>query len=395
MAFKDALEEVQNNAAQVISDAKQAVTDGVRATRDPRFNQVEDDESAALNELDETYGGMIDKPDKFIQDQINASKEWADKQAEIQNQQTDFTIEQIEQQRQQAEKDYKKEQSGAFVDWKKQSNQYGVNAEAMAAQGMAGTGFSESSQVSMYTAYQNRIATAREIFNQATLNYNNAIKDAKLQNSSVLAEIAYNAYKEQVELGIKAAMYKDELLREKTNRELEIKQMYYQRWQDVLDQINKEKALAEERRQFDILHPEGGGKITDDGVPPGVEIEEETEKMAQEVIANAIVGLSGSGGSGNHTSAETRQEYRGQITGDKTGNSANAAAEKADEKAKSGKPPVDMDSVLALGFGPISANEAFRLEKEGIVESYVKDGKTYFRKVDQVHQPGSALSRFT
>ena len=127
---------------------------------DKRFAQVESDKKTALSDLEQTYAGMINNSDKYYQAQIDASKQWADKQTQLQQEQTDFAIEKIEQQKEQAKKDYTKEQSGAYVDWQKQSDQYGANAEQMAAQGLQNTGYSESSQVSMYNSYQNRVATA-------------------------------------------------------------------------------------------------------------------------------------------------------------------------------------------------------------------------------------------
>lgn len=129
---------------------------------DQRFQDVEADKQAALNEVDVTYGNMIDQADKYYQQQIDASKEWADKQTQLQQEQTDFAIQEIEQNKEQTHKDYLKEQSGAYVDWQKQSNKYGTEAEQNASVGMTGTGYSESSQVSMYNTYQNRVATARE-----------------------------------------------------------------------------------------------------------------------------------------------------------------------------------------------------------------------------------------
>ena len=217
---------------------------------DERFTKVESDKNQALAEVDKTYDGMIGQSDKFFQDQIDASKQWADTQTQLQKEQTDFTIEKIEQQKDKAHKDYIKEQSGAYVDWQKQSNQYGVEAERQASAGMDGTGFSESSQVSMYNTYQNRVATAREVYTQAVLNYDNAIKDARLQNNAILAEIAHNALKEQLELGIQGFQYKNSLIIDKANKKIEVDNNYYNRWQDVLNQINTENAMAEEVRQF-------------------------------------------------------------------------------------------------------------------------------------------------
>lgn len=218
---------------------------------DERFQQVNTDKDAALSELEQTYAGMIGESDKYYQAQIDASKQWADKQSQLQQEQTDFTIEQIEQQKDQAHKDYIKEQSGAYVDWRKQSNEYGTEAEKMASAGLANTGFSESSQVSMYNTYQNRLMTARESYNQAVLNYNNSIKDARLQNNSVLAEIAYNALQQQLELSLQGFQYKNNLIQEQANKKMELDNTYYQRWQDVLNQINHENAFAEEIRQYE------------------------------------------------------------------------------------------------------------------------------------------------
>lgn len=217
---------------------------------DPRFGQVQSDKQQALTEVEQTYGGMIEQSDSYFQSQIDASKQWADKQQQLQQEQTDFAIEQIEQQKGQANKDYLKEQSGAYVDWQKQSGKYGANAEQMASSGLTNTGFSESSQVSMYNTYQNRVAVAREGYQKAVLNYDNAIKDAQLQNNSKLAEIAYQALQTQLELSLQGFQYKNQLIIEQANKKQEIDNTYYSRYQDVLNQMNTENALAEEIRQY-------------------------------------------------------------------------------------------------------------------------------------------------
>ena len=217
---------------------------------DERFTNVEAEKEAALNDVNNTYNNMINQSDKFYQDQVDAAKDYANTQSQLQQENTNFTIEQIEQQKQQAEKDYTKEQKGAYADWQKQSNQYGANAEQMAANGLTNTGFSESSQVSMYNQYQTRVATARESFNQAVLNYNNSIKEAQLSNNSKLAEIAYNALQMQLELSLEGFQYKNSLLSEQIQMKQQTEDRYYSRWQDVLNQMNTENQFAESIRQY-------------------------------------------------------------------------------------------------------------------------------------------------
>lgn len=217
---------------------------------DERFKTVESDKQNALNQINNTYNNMINQSDKFYQDQINAANDYAQKQSEIQQANTDFAIEKINQQKEETRKDYLKEQTGAYVDWQKQSNQYGANAEQMAAQGLTTTGYSESSQVSMYNTYQNRISTARDSYNRAVLNYDNSIKEAMLTNNAALAEIAYNALKNQLELSLQGFQYKNTLLETQINEQQENEDRYHQRWQDVLSQMNTENALKEEVRQY-------------------------------------------------------------------------------------------------------------------------------------------------
>ena len=138
---------------------------------DERFQQVTREQNAAIQNLNNTYNNMINQSQQFYDAQAKAAEDYGNQQAALQQQNTDFTIQKIEQQKEQANKDYTKEQKGAYVDWQKQSNQYGVNAEIQAQQGLRNGGYSESSQVSMYNQYQNRVATARDSYNRAVLEY--------------------------------------------------------------------------------------------------------------------------------------------------------------------------------------------------------------------------------
>jgi hypothetical protein len=273
---------------------------------DLRLNDMEEGKQETTDAND--YGDMIGQVDEVYNEQIQATEEWAQKQQQIQNEQTDFAIEQIEQQKAQAEEDYLKEQSGAYADWQKQSAQHGVNAEKMAAAGMQGTGYSESSQVSMYNTYQNRVAVAKESFSRATLNYNNAITQARMQNNAALAEIAYNAYQQQLQLSLEAFQYKNTLILKAEE----------QKRQDEREQrawlLEMEKLKNEQNKQ----NQQGPNKII-----KGVYFDGEPQ------------------------------------------------------------PVVDEDRLTDLGLGPISAEEAFKLVQQGLLEVYEQNGKLYFRWKEQ------------
>ena len=111
---------------------------------DERFQQVTREQNAAIQNLNNTYNNMINQSQQFYDAQAKAAEDYGNRQAALQQQNTDFTIQKIEQQKEQANKDYTKEQKGAYVDWQKQSNAYGVNAEQRAAAGFRGSGEEEN-----------------------------------------------------------------------------------------------------------------------------------------------------------------------------------------------------------------------------------------------------------
>ena len=333
---------------------------------DQRFTQVEADKNVALNDLESTYAGMINASDKYYQDQIDASKAWADKQSQLQQEKTDFAIEKIEYQKEQAKKDYTKEQSGAYVDWQKQSNQYGANAEQMAAHGMAGSGYSESSQVSMYNTYQNRVMTARESYQQAIVNYNNAITEARLQNNSLLAEIAYNALQQQLELSLQGFQYKNTLILDKTQKKLEVENMYYNRYQDVLQQINTENALAEQVRQYNENLAFQKAQLAE-------EQRQYNETLAWQKSQAAAKSSGGSSGG----SSSSKSSGSGSVS--KSSGSSSSSVSKSSSSSSS-SPTIDMISVLELGYGPISEAKLKQLVQSGQVEQYTSGNKIKFRK---------------
>lgn len=217
---------------------------------DQRFKNVEAERDARLNQINDTYNNMVNQSDAFYQRQIDATRDYANTQQELQNQQTELAVNEINQAKEKANKDYLREQRGAYTDWQKESNRYGAVAEQMAKSGLANTGYSESSQVSMYNTYQNRIATARESYNLAVQNYDNKIAEARLANNSKLAEIAYQALQQELELSLNGFQYKNTLLLDQINKQQSISDTYYNRWQNVLSQMNTENALAEQIRQY-------------------------------------------------------------------------------------------------------------------------------------------------
>lgn len=216
--------------------------------QDSRYTKITKQENTDLKNVNKLYDSMVNNSNKFYDDQVNAVKDYQKTQTDIQNEQNKLAMDKINQQKEWANQDYVKEQKASYADWQKQSNQYGANAEANAK--MINSGYSESSQVQMYTAYQNRVATARDSFNRIITEYDNQMNDAIIQNKAKLAELAYNSLKERLSLALEGFQYKNTLLEKKLTAQNDVKDRYYNRWQDVRSQINTEKALKEQIREF-------------------------------------------------------------------------------------------------------------------------------------------------
>jgi hypothetical protein len=344
---------------------------------DKRFAEVEADKNAALNEVDVTYGNMISNSDKYFQSQIDASREWADKQSQLQQEKTDFAIEKIEQDKAQAKKDYTKEQSGAYVDWRKQSNEYGSEAEKMASAGLQNTGYSESSQVSMYNTYQNRVTAARESYNQAVLSYNNAITEAKLQNNSVLAEIAYEALQKELELSLQGFQYKNQLILEKANKKTQLNSEYYARYQDVLKQINTENALAEEVRQYNASLAQQQAQLAEQKRQFDAQMAEEKRQFdATHSGPSDSPEKKIDKKSSKKTNSQVYKEAKDEHIAQKK-----YEAQKKNQQSKGGSDnSATLQSILALGYGPISGAKLNNLVASGEVVEYYENGVQKFRK---------------
>lgn len=211
--------------------------------QDPRFEEVNAQKQQALTENEKLYGGMIEQVDSKYQAQIDAAEKMAETQSKLQQEQTDFTIQKIEQQKEKAEKDTLKEQKAAWADYQKQTDAFGANAEAMASRGLLGSGYSESSRTRMYSDYQNRVATAQQGLQLIQQGYDNAITEAQLTNSATLAQIALETMQQRIQLQMQAFQYKNELLLQQQANKESIDDRYYNRWMDVLDQINYENSL--------------------------------------------------------------------------------------------------------------------------------------------------------
>lgn len=326
----------------------------------PEEKTVED----AVEESNAFYDTAISEYQGAIDAQKATAEQWGQAQKEAQQAQTDLAIQQIEQNKEQAEKDFKKESSAAYKDYQNQINPYGANAERMASMGMTNTGYSESSKVAMYNTHQNRVALAKQSLDQANMMFENQIQQAINTNNYALAEIAFKTFEEMNALTLSSIMQTNLLKEEKFNRERNIRSS----WQSVLDQL--------ETAGNDLIVKDEDNKDNDLPVKDEGTKGEETD------------------GNGHNTPTLIEGDIAPTPTvGGTPFPSYSASNALGGNYYKPPQPTVDMESVKALGLGDLTEEELSDLVNKGIVTMKLKDGKYVFEK--NMSTQGAKLPRNT
>jgi len=218
---------------------------------DDRFKQVENEKQSKLEEYNKAYDDLINERNTFTQQQQDYVNNWQATQEQIANDNLNHQIELYNQQKEKAERDYQKEARASYADYQKEVDKYGVSRENVVNNGLSNSGYAESSKVDMYNAYQNRIASARQSLNDIKLEFDNAIKEATLQNNATLAENALTALKQKLDIALEGFNYKDTQTQNKLNWQNTLNNTYYNRYKDVESQINYENEQAEAIRQYE------------------------------------------------------------------------------------------------------------------------------------------------
>ena len=217
---------------------------------DDRFKQVETEKQSQLEQYNKAYDDLINERNTFTQQQQDYVNNWQATQEQIANDNLNHQIELYNQQKDKAERDYQKEARASYADYQKEVDRYGVSRENVVNNGLSNSGYAESSKVDMYNAYQNRLASARQSLNDIKLEFDNAIKEATLQNNATLAENALTALKQKLDIVLEGFNYKDTQTQNKLTWQNNINNNYYNRYKDVEKQINYENEQAEAIRQF-------------------------------------------------------------------------------------------------------------------------------------------------
>ena len=183
---------------------------------------------------------------------------------------------------------------------------------------------------------------------------------------------------------------KNSLIIEQANKKAEIDERYYNRYQGVLQQINTENALAENVRQFNEKQAEEIRQYNQSYALQQAQLEEEKRQYNQSYALQQAQ-LEEEKRQYNQTLAFQKEQAKkssssgggGGSTIKKSSNSSKSSGGSSSVKkssSSSGTPTVDMASVTALGYGPISASKLNSLVASGEVLEYESGGKLKYKR---------------
>lgn len=172
-----------------------------------------------------------------IDNMMNEQDKMLDEQQKLQEQivdtSTEQTVNRLNKQKEEQQKEAEKEASGLYTNYKKQSSQYGVNQEQLVAQGLGNSGYAESSRVDLYNTYQKNVTNV--------MNTNNKLK----------AEIDLNINEAYQNADIQKAQNQLALYQQKADLLMNEYSLRYQKYRDAVGDEQWEKQYALQREQFE------------------------------------------------------------------------------------------------------------------------------------------------
>ena len=179
--------------------------------------------------------------DDLMNQQNNLLNEQQKKQADLINQQTQIQTDELNHEKEKIDKDVNKTTSGLYTNWQKQANQYGVQAEQLAQQGLSNSGYSETTKTALYNTYQKNVTDTLNNARDLKSDYDFKIALARQQGSVQQAQAAVDLYAQKLQL-----LTQNYELRQ--NRE----QYLYQQERDKISDNQWQKTFDEQIRQNEI-----------------------------------------------------------------------------------------------------------------------------------------------
>lgn len=194
---------------------------------------------------------------------INQQNDLLNQSEQIQNEQinanTQQTLAEIERQRGYSQQDFNKEAKGAYQDYQKLINPYGVQAENIFSNGLGNSGYSETSKLNAYNTYQNRYATAKESTDRLMEDFNNQMTQAQLEGNREKAQVALTKLQNQMDNLWQQMSIDMDIVGKKVNYNQWLDEFNYQKQQDEIANAFAREQFEYQKQQDAITNSSSSG----------------------------------------------------------------------------------------------------------------------------------------
>lgn len=233
---------------------------------DERLAAIKAEQQAALDKSKSTYDNMLQDNQNLLDQQTQYAEQYEKTQNEALDKQLALYQENINKQKEEAMKNKEVESLKAKNDYVAFSNPYGANAENLATKGQSKSGIAQTVQLGGYNAYQNRLASANKTMQDAITQYDLDMNEAIVNNDVQKAQNALA--KLEMMLGYTQSFYdtKNTITQNQMANQQQLDSEYYGRYQDMINQINYEKEMAEKIRQYEqnLAYQKERDKVADE-----------------------------------------------------------------------------------------------------------------------------------
>lgn len=217
---------------------------------DERLAKIEQERQNALTQSNNAYEQMLQNNQNMYDQNMNMANTYETTQNDILDKQLAYNTNLINQQKETAQKNYETESKKARNDYQSYINPYGYQAESMASQGLLNSGVSETAKLGGYNTYQNRLATANKTLQDAFVQYDNEMAQARLNNDVQKAQNALNKLQMQTEFATNYYNNQNTYAQNQLTNNQNLSNDYFNRYQTEYSNIQNEKARQEAIRQY-------------------------------------------------------------------------------------------------------------------------------------------------
>lgn len=218
---------------------------------DERLIKVNNEKQAAINNSNNMYNQLLQDNQKLYDQQNQYANTFEQTQNDVLDKQLAFNTGLIEQQKEKAQQNFETESKKARNDYTAYTNPYGLQAEQFASRGLLNSGVSETAKLGGYNTYQNRLATANKVMQDAFTQYDNDINEARLNNDVQKAQNAIKKLELQVQFSESFYNNKSTLSQNQLSNNQNLDSEYFNRYNTEYNNIQAEKQRAEAIRQWE------------------------------------------------------------------------------------------------------------------------------------------------